>query len=103
LRSKMPSWKEGIALLHRSHATVGLAHPQRYPSIPDMAAILDAVDAVEVIHPTHTPEQQHHWSQEALRRNKMLWGSHDFHGWSGEQANGLLAPIVLETETLCSR
>jgi 3',5'-nucleoside bisphosphate phosphatase len=56
-----------------------------------------------VIHPTHTPEQQHHWSQEALRRNKMLWGSHDFHGWSGEQANGLLAPIVLETETLCSR
>jgi 3',5'-nucleoside bisphosphate phosphatase len=103
LRSKMPFWKEGIALLHRSQATVGLAHPQRYPSIPDMAAILDAVDAVEVIHPTHTPEQQHYWSQEALRRNKILWGSHDFHGWSGEQANGLLAPIVLEAETLCSR
>jgi 3',5'-nucleoside bisphosphate phosphatase len=103
LRSKMPFWKDAIALLHRSQATVGLAHPQRYPSLPDMAAILDTVDAVEVIHPTHSLEQQHHWSQEAVQRDKQLWGSHDFHGWSGEQADGLLEPIQLEIETLCSR
>lgn len=96
LRPLIPHWSEGIEWLHSAGAQVGLAHPQRYPHILDLSQLLDSVDAVEVIHPSHTLEQRTYWREQAQRRGKACWASHDFHGWSGEQKDGLLPPIILE-------
>ncbi|UFP94120.1 PHP domain-containing protein [Gloeobacter morelensis] len=102
LRPRIPHWRDGIAWLRESQATVGLAHPQRYPDLPEMEELLAAVDAIEVIHPDHPLDRQQYWLEQAQKRGKACWGSHDYHGWSGSQRDGLLPPIGLEDGWLSS-
>jgi hypothetical protein len=95
-RPPMPHWCEGLAWLRECGATVGLAHPQRYGPLRDLEAIVQTVDAVEVIHPTHSEAHRLHWQAEARRFGKACWGSHDYHGWSGYQQQGLPEPVTID-------
>lgn len=67
-----------------------------------MEELLAAVDAIEVIHPDHPLDRQQYWLEQAQKRGKACWGSHDYHGWSGSQRDGLLPPIGLEDGWLSS-
>lgn len=102
LRPRIPHWREAIDWLRESKAEIGLAHPGRYPELPDLEPLIEAVDAIEVIHPDHPPTAPRFWGQQARERGKACWGSHDFHGWSGTQQNGLLPPVELESDWLAA-
>lgn len=95
LRPHLPHWREGIAWLRESGAVVGLAHPERYGPIVDIDRLIEAVDAVEVVHPSHSARREYYWGTQADKQGKARWGSHDYHGWSHPQQDGLLPPILM--------
>jgi len=94
------SYAEAIDLLHRAGGKVSLAHPQRYPQAVS-EDLLERVDALEVYHPSHSPEIRDYWRSVAVRMDKQVTGGHDYHGWS--KPHTLPEPLAMTDELFLSR
>lgn len=78
-----PSFAEGVRSIHDAGGITSLAHPVRVradlaATLPELCAV--GLDAIEVYHSDHTPEQTAQYVALAERHGLMITGGSDFHG-----------------------
>lgn len=78
-----PSFAEGVRWIREAGGLASLAHPVRVPG--DLAALLPelcaaGLDAIEVYHSDHSPEQAEVYLSLAERHGLKITGGSDFHG-----------------------
>jgi predicted metal-dependent phosphoesterase TrpH len=76
-----PAPTDVVRLIHDAHGLASMAHPgvTRQPEVVD-ALIAGELDAIEVFHPDHPPEQRREWRELARRHALLVTGGSDFHG-----------------------
>ena len=76
-----PSPATIVEAIHDAGGVASMAHPgvtKRDELIGPLAE--QGLDAIEVYHSDHSPEDQHHYQLIAKRRNLLVSGGSDFHG-----------------------
>jgi len=78
-----PSFAEGVQRIRKAGGLASLAHPVRVPG--DLAALLPelcaaGLDALEVYHSDHSPEQTELYLRLAEQHGLKITGGSDFHG-----------------------
>lgn len=78
-----PSFAEGVRWIQEAGGIASLAHPIRVPGdlsslMPELCAA--GLDAIEVYHSDHSPEQCELYLGLAARHGLMITGGSDFHG-----------------------
>lgn len=76
-----PSPAAIVAAIHEAGGIASMAHPgvtRRDELIGPLAE--HGLDAIEVYHSDHSPEDQQHYQRIAKRRNLLVSGGSDFHG-----------------------
>jgi 3',5'-nucleoside bisphosphate phosphatase len=78
-----PSFAEGVRRIREAGGITSLAHPIRVPGdletiLPELCAA--GLDAIEVYHSDHSPEQSAFYLSLAQRHGLKITGGSDFHG-----------------------
>lgn len=89
-----PSPAQCVEVAHSIGAVVGLAHPGAGGLFPvfDEESITETtaagVDAIEAIHPAHTPQQRRYYERLASQPGLFVTGGSDYHGLPGDPSLG---------------
>ncbi len=93
-KTTWPPLSRCVEAAHSIGALVSLAHPGAggfFPVFDDESiteAITAGIDAIEAIHPLHSPKQQRYYKALASHHGLFITGGSDYHGLAGHRAFG---------------
>lgn len=80
-RKYQVSPEEAVRLIAQAGGLSFFAHPGKHTTEADLIALMDVgMDGIEVIHPSHSPSLQQHYSRLASQYFLLHSGGSDFHG-----------------------